>query len=218
MRIKGSAVLAEAVQIAQAAELLHEKIAKFTAWAGKELSMETIEAMADTLFALNRAGRTAEATRIALDRFHTLGVRPWVLRWVQAAINTGQRKAVKGQLCMAHGTIKPSLILPSRTKDPERYAALMKKMGVPQQMVDDGVLQIHWPSAVDFYAKKLEAGEELPDELRPTDTAPRFNASYTPNKDVPLREVEVEVQASRRTRDPAELGVQHVGDSEIVDA
>lgn len=211
--IKGSEVLAEAVELFQLADALHDKIARFTAWAGKELAMETLEDMADILFAIDRAGKTADASNKALGRFFELGKNPWALRWMQRCLNskTGTA-AVFSQLCRAHGGVRPSLVLPNRKREPERYFALMKKMGVPIEMVENEVLQIHWPSAVEYYAKLLQTGEELPEELRPSDAYPRYTMTFSADKDVPLRDVKVELRGSVRKRDLAEFGVQHDSD------
>lgn len=70
---------------------------------------------------------------------------------------------VETEHCEATPKVKMSVSLPSRRSDPEKFAAVMKELGIPENMYsgETEFVRPHFPGMVEYVTNKLANGEPL---------------------------------------------------------
>ena len=68
--------------------------------------------------------------------------------------------------------VEMSASIPSRTADPDNYDAFMKWLGLPQHLLDAGLMRVHWPTLAKKITELMAEGKPLPDGIDPTKTTP----------------------------------------------
>ncbi len=68
------------------------------------------------------------------------------------------------------GTRKSKVIygLPTKRKEPKKFASLMAKLGIPEDLVDKEVIRPHWPGLVEYFQELNTQGLPQPEEVDTT--------------------------------------------------
>jgi hypothetical protein len=87
-------------------------------------------------------------------------------------------EAIRTEYCTAKPDVKMVVTVPSRSKDPEKYAAMMEYLEVPRVLWDSGeehaVVKAHWPGLVAHLDKLQAQGKPLPPGIDPNKTYPNY--------------------------------------------
>lgn len=92
--------------------------------------------------------------------------------WVQASATSEQDDTVKTEYCS--GT--PQVKFAGRVPRPgtSEYDELLRYLGMPDDLVNSGVMRTHWPSFVDYLTRRAEEGKPLPPGVNPETTYPVY--------------------------------------------
>lgn len=155
----------------QAVHRMHEEV--YTKL--KEIDDETracsnMEELADTAFACRETRKLADDIRKMCDV--TQGMAEKICCAV--AVKDEFAGPVKTEYCTATLNIKMCATLPSKTKDPEAYKALLDHFGIDNSLVENDAVRFHWPGMVDYVTGLCEQGRPLPPGLNTEKTYPVY--------------------------------------------
>ncbi len=72
--------------------------------------------------------------------------------------------------------------LPSKRKEPEEWANLLKYFGVSQELLDTGIVKESYNGMIDFITKQLGEGKNLPPELQNRKEYAIYSCRFRQNK------------------------------------
>lgn len=81
---------------------------------------------------------------------------------------------VRGELATATPYVKQLPRLPARGS--AMYSAFCKDLGVPQNVIDQGVIKIDWKGAIEFVTERMQDGLPLPKGI--SETYPEFSCVF----------------------------------------
>jgi hypothetical protein len=122
-----------------------------------------LEDMADCAYVLNEMSKLADDMRKEAKLLSEILQRFACIRWATQPDASGE--VVRGKLCTASPNIREMRHLPSREKEPEKYKALLRHFGVPEEHIESGVLHVTYPVMVDYLTKRAEQGLPPPPGL-----------------------------------------------------
>lgn len=86
--------------------------------------------------------------------------------------------SVRGGIALATPTYRTAPRIPSATKEPLRYAAILRGLGVTnEEVIEKGVLGFHWPRMVEWLSELAAQGKPNPEGIDPEDTEPVYGAT-----------------------------------------
>lgn len=139
-----------------------------------------VEVFADGVYA------AAECLKFLEDSTKTLKAFKEGLEKITCAIwvKNGQTEAIKTEFCNVTPRLRMMAQIPTKTKDPERYALLMDHLKIPREVWDVGEdakspVSIHWPGMMDYISTLIEQGKPLPPGLDKASTYAVYKASVT---------------------------------------
>jgi len=84
---------------------------------------------------------------------------------------------IRGEYATATPDVRMVPRLPSRTREPEKYSALLRSLGLPESPM----VRLHWPSIADEMNARLREGGSLPAGIDPDDTYPEYRLTTRMN-------------------------------------
>lgn len=126
---------------------------------------------ADIAYALREIRELAEDIRKRAD----LHGRTAQSAGCMLAITESDPSSIRTEYCTATPTCKTIVKIPKLSNDPEGFAALMKHLGVPDDLWVErkhAAVSVNWPGLVDLLSQQQAEGKPLPEGIDP-------NSSYT---------------------------------------
>jgi len=130
--------------------------------------------MADLAYAMREIARLCDDARKRCEQKKRLAEQ---LACALTIAVTQSAEPIRTEFCRASPKMRSIVSVPRRSKEPEKYAELMKYLGVPEHLWQGGehaVVNTHWPGLMDLLAAKQERGEPLPPGIDPNKTYPEY--------------------------------------------
>jgi hypothetical protein len=155
----------------------------------------TIEERANVAYACNQAEKFASDTRKMIAATEEICEKLVCLAWAQDINNTGE--PVRTEYVTATPDVKPCAKVPKFDKEPDKYAALMRWLGIDPVLWDCGevltengqqdteVVRVHWPGFQALVGRLASAGYPLPDGIDPNATYMLYSLRYKKRKELP---------------------------------
>jgi len=147
-------------------------------------SINSLNDMADAVYALREIDNYIEKLRKEMNKYSETYQTAACLMLISR-----HRKAFKTEYCSAKKETRISTGVPSKSTKPKEYQALLEYLGVPQKVIDDGLLAVHWPNFSTWITERQKKGEPRPPGLG--EQSPHFELGVRTRKSI-LEESEVE--------------------------
>lgn len=126
------------------------------------------EELADIAYAARESASLADENRKAWQMLTEKAQRTACILWLQDMTNAGE--PIRTEHCTATPDVRVAVRVPSRKKDPERYARLMQWLGVPEALYtapegESPAVDLHYMGIVRTATDMLAEGKTLPPEL-----------------------------------------------------
>lgn len=142
----------------------------------------TIGNCADVSLVLKRCASLEDDVRKETNRVTEHAMLIATGLWMQQG--TGAK--IKGELCSAYVDPRVTFKMPRRSQDPSGYAAACEFFGVPENLVDSGLLDFRYDGVRDFVTKHVASGFGMPKALEGYGLINQFGLSCRERKDVVL--------------------------------
>jgi hypothetical protein len=139
--------------------------------------------IANVAYAIKQSLNLIESTRKDLNALHDQFCRLACVRWVQQvemAMTDGTEPEdnIKTDFCTATPDIKQIAAIPTRKRDPEGFASLMRFLEIPESVwnvpEECEVVRPHFPGLVDMLSDRASKGLPLPAGIDPHKTYPQY--------------------------------------------
>ncbi len=137
--------------------------------------------LVDTVLVLREMYKYADDLRKEIQRTRDVCERITCVIWAKGT----DAEPIRTAYVTASPDIKYMASIPKRKTDPEKYAALMNFLGIPDQLwrtTGPEVVRAHWPGFVDYVSARMEAGLPLPDGLDVEKTYPVYKLTLRRKK------------------------------------
>lgn len=144
-------------------------------------SVDDLAYLCDAIYLMKKSREVVEDIRKELDAFVRVAEKISSLLWLQE----GSGDSLTGAI--AKGVPAPGVALspPSKHKDPEAYAAIMNRLGVPEKFWKDcDVVKPHFPGLADYATMIMAEGGNLEPEFAVLKQTPTFTVRTTKHRDV----------------------------------
>lgn len=112
--------------------------------------------MADTAFVLKEVAALADHIRKECNRELALLSQIFTAMWAMSPEVDG--KAVSTDYCTVYPDPVKRAAIPSFTKSPDEYALLMRDIGIPENVIKDGLVMLHWDRYGDYLTNLERTG------------------------------------------------------------
>lgn len=97
------------------------------------------------------------------------------------ASTPGSTDRIRTEYCTASPSVCPKPVIPSYTTSKEKYAEAMRGLGVPDSVIESGLLSFHWKRLSQHVADLAGQGLPAPTGINIADTAPKFTLNARSN-------------------------------------
>ena len=102
--------------------------------------------------------------------------------WVQQSTNGAYLDNIPTEFCTGTPQVKMAGRVPR--PDTAEYNELLRFLGMPEDLVNSGIMRTHWPSFVDYVTRLSEEGKPLPPGVDPKTTYPIYELRLRKTKSV----------------------------------
>lgn len=148
----------------------------------------------DATYVLKRTSELADETRKEIDRTLVLVQKLGCL----AVMHTTDDK-LHGQIANGYGKSGQELIVPDKDKNPNEYLALMRAIGVTEEMAANPYIKPSWKDVAEFTSKLAEEGKPIPPGLEHVQHTTKFTVVATAKRGSDIDEVAPTVALSEST-------------------
>jgi len=108
--------------------------------------------------------------------------------WVADSLNgKTKQKSVKGTIGLVTPKMKITPKIPSPRTEPTKYGMMLKDLGVTNdEVIERGVLRLHWPSMTEWLTELAEQGKPAPKGVDADATDSKYTSSVRKRADVVL--------------------------------
>lgn len=138
---------------------------------------------ADVAYCLREVHQWADDLRKEAASLRELLDQLICVQWVQEGQNDpeNQARSVRGRFALATPNVRMAAVVPSKSKDEEGYNKVMSGLGVPQELVEAGVLSAHWVRLGEWLSERMSKGEPLPEGVDLNKTQPVYSTALRKN-------------------------------------
>lgn len=145
---------------------------------------EDLEELADTAYMLREMATMLKRLRVKADKLGETAQARACAMGVQS-----DTEIIRTPHCTATLDMKMNPKLPTRSRDPEGYAAMMDFLQVPRGLWDvpedqHSAVDLKWPGMVDLVSNLVAEGKPLPPGVKPDSTKPLFRLLMRKRKGV----------------------------------
>lgn len=140
----------------------------------------------DSIYLMRLLEELLDDTRKEIKRTKELLERITCITWAK---DINSEPTIRGRLCRGKPDVSKAAKIPSKSKNPEEFAALMSSLNIPQDMVELGVVKPHWPNLVQYLTAQSAEGKPFPPGIDPTTSFDVYKVTCTKNRNLDLDEV-----------------------------
>lgn len=140
----------------------------------------TLGDLADADYAISRCAELADNIKSKVRKLEELSQQIVCLRWMMQ--DDGEPIRTDHVTCSPRMTTMGRL--PSKHKEPEKYEAALKALGVSDEAVKGDLFRVHWPSLVYYMESLAEEGKPLPEGIDYKSTYPVYKCTRRKKKGV----------------------------------
>jgi hypothetical protein len=146
--------------------------------------LTSLPELVDLIYALRKTSELADTARKEMNRIEELTIKQACLIWT-----TTDGNPIRSDYVTGSPDIKMMASLPRRKSNPEGYAALMRYLGVPDELWDTSdeeseAVRPHFPGMVDLLSRAMQEGRPLPPGISPENTYPLYKMRLVAKKGV----------------------------------
>jgi len=142
------------------------------------------EELADLVLAMKHSLKYLKDLQKEVNQCANMAERIACLLWLKE----GTGEPIRTEYTTATPTIKEVAAIPTRRKNPEAFAALMRGLNVPADLwIDsdvDEVVRVHWPGFVEYMTRRAGAGLPLPAGIDPHKVYPLYSLTVRKTKEI----------------------------------
>ena len=146
--------------------------------AAQQLSQEE---RADAAFLLQEFSKYWDDLRKHANRLRETTDQIICVVWVK-----GDGEPIRGSFCTCSPRVGMSATPPSPTKDPEGYATVMRGLGVPEDVIAFGAVQVHYKHFQELLEELASSGKPLPPGISVDMTQPTYKTTLRRKSGVEL--------------------------------
>lgn len=139
-----------------------------------------MDELADVTYAMKQSEKFLKDLSSTLKKQRENLERIACLLWVKRNV----ADPIKTDYVTATPNLKTMASLPTKKGDPEGYAALLKWLGIREDVSEDDAVRPHWPGMVEYLTKLMEEGKPLPPGIDPGKTYPMYTLSHRKRKEI----------------------------------
>lgn len=136
-----------------------------------------IKELADVAYRFNEIGKVCKDLQVEADKLSNLAQKLVCLVWMKEDMPSTK---IETEDFTAEPDLKMSANIPSRTKDPEAYDALLQWLGVPAELCETELMRIHWPNFKELLTERQKQGKPLPPGVSPEKTHAHYHLKFKP--------------------------------------
>lgn len=137
----------------------------------KQDAPRSLPDLADKLFALRECSKRLDELRKAVDRVEETQEKMFIAVYLASSKSS---EKVKTDFVTAEAIPKLGLRVPR--KHEEVYGKLMSFLGVPSEVIEHGVCEVHFPGWCSYYTALQARGEDVPAEIK--DSLAEYDMCY----------------------------------------
>ena len=99
-------------------------------------------------------------------------------------LTQAEGKPIRASLATGSPSMKLSVKLPHRERNPEEFEALMNYFGIELSSLTDRAVRPHWPAICEIVSVLAEEGKPLPPGINPENTYPTYSLVIRSKRDL----------------------------------
>lgn len=127
-------------------------------------SAPSLVELADLAYVLKETAGLIKGLRVENDKLGTLVAKLFFLLY---AADPSTEKRVRTQWCSAEPDPKTHASIPKPDTDPQRYAEVMRALGVPEDIIQTGALRLSWEQYAEYCTRLVRDGKPIPGQVDP---------------------------------------------------
>lgn len=143
----------------------------------KVIACGSVPDQADASLAAREAAKAMEHCSKQLRRLEYLSTQVCCALWA----STPSAQKIKTEYCSASPSVVHKPVVPSFTRSNEKYKEAMRGLGVPDAVIESGMLNFHWKRLCEHVTSLTEQGLPPPPGINILDTAPKFTLNARSN-------------------------------------
>jgi hypothetical protein len=149
----------------------------------------TDEELVDVIHLLKVLAEQADTIRKEAERLKGTTERVVCMRWVT---NPNATEIIRGKVASGSPYVSQRAAIPHPTNEPEAYQAMMKAFKVPDDVVQTGLLDLHWKRFQEYVTRLTAEGKPLPAGVDPNRTTPVFKVATRALRSVDTAALDIE--------------------------
>lgn len=114
--------------------------------------------LADLAYVLRTAYEHADESRKEIKRIQGLVAKLFYVLW---AADPNSPETVQTKWCSCSPDPKIQAAVPSPDKEPERYALVMRELGIPEDIIATGILRVGWEEFGELLTQRSREGKQM---------------------------------------------------------
>jgi len=147
-------------------------------------ALGSLAELADLAYVLRQSYDHHDEARKELDRISKKVAQIFYVLW---ASDPNAPETIKTQWCSCTPDPKIHASVPSPESDPERYKAVMKAVGIPEDIIATGLVRVGWKEFGELLTERQRAGLPLPEGIDPAKTFVEYKLGIRKRQDLPTR-------------------------------
>jgi len=135
----------------------------------------SVEHICEVAFYFQEMAKLCKDLQVECDKLSGLAQKIACIKFMHS---DPDKSTIECEDFFAEPDVKMSANIPSRTADPEGYAALLKWMGVPEELRNQGSLRVHWPEFKEILTERIKGGKPLPPGITPEKTHAHYHLKF----------------------------------------
>lgn len=136
--------------------------------------------LADDVLIVKKSLALIENMRTQFNTLERLSITLTCGAWMRDQIN----EPIRTPYCTASPKISMAVQTPNRKKQPVEYREFCQALGVPDEVIESGTFQPHWPSMLEYISNLAEKGEPLPPHCDPAKMYPVYACAVRKQRDI----------------------------------
>lgn len=132
-----------------------ELVAKCVMLENMVTKLSSLDELADLAYVLRTLYDHVDESRKEIKRMQALVAKLFYVLW---ATDPTSPETVKTKWCTCSPDPKTQAAVPSPDKEPERYALVMRELGIPEDIIKLGIIRVGWEEFGELLTARSRAG------------------------------------------------------------